>query len=305
MGWGANQWLRVCKEATYGVALPALDAGSAVEGTDYWWVRLDANNSFTPRRDPQFWTVRSADGGNRAVQSGSSFYTVKGAVNTLLYPTRASLWMAAALTLTSNDLSSYTFDFFDTVTIRRFLGFKIGDLTITCDSGGQIAKLQINVEGKAQDLAAPATFAAPAITNFPSEDPYTHVNSAGLVKLNNVVQTKYSSVKVMIKNHLAPCKDELATISNLYYAGRDVSWELKMQMTAATNRTLLEAAAAAITNQVKWSNGTNALTLDLKSTNFVRKVADELPLAGAAYQTVSADSLLDRTAATDVAFTAT
>jgi hypothetical protein len=305
MGWGAQQWLRVCKEATYGVVLPALDAGTAVEGTDYWWIRLGQGNAFTPRRVPVPWSIRSAEGGNRVVQTGSSFYTIGGSLSTFFYPSRAQLWLAALLTLTANDLASYTFDYFDTVRTRRLLGMKAAAGTLSCESQSQITGLQVDLVGQQQDLAAPATFAAPALTNFPSEAPYVHQDTAGLVLINNVVRTKYSSLKVMIKNKLAATKDELPYLSGLFHAGRDVAWELKCQDTAATDRAAMEGVSVRITNQVKWNNGTNTATLDLKSSNYIRTVADDLPLDDAAYQTLGIDSIVDRAATTDVSFATT
>lgn len=293
MGWGAQQWLRCTKEVTYGVT-PASPAGGTVI-----WFRLPGDDAFTMRPVPQRRVIRSADGGNRRRQQVSARVVVAGAMSTLWYPTQSAYLLNAALTLTSNDLSSYTLDYFDTQQVFRIPGCKVQSLTLPGDAQGDYIPATVAWVGQKRDTT---TLAAPADTVFPSEVPYEHYESKGLLSIGSTV-SKYSSLGVTINNILAPTWDEDRFITALYYAGRDVNLSLRLQYLSAAMRTNFEAQSA-LTISAAWARAAGlTTTFNLNTINYIADLGDDLPLGDAAYQTLNIESFYDQTAGTDVAFT--
>jgi hypothetical protein len=306
MAWGALQWLKITKEATFGVYNPG---GALVEGTDFIWIRLKDGNAFQPRRKPDYWTINAADSFNEPVQTGTGFHSLGGTLQTLLYPTRAGFLLDAGLKRTSNDLTSYSLEFFDTVRTHRHLGCKVKATTLETTAAEQVGKLTLDWVGR-QDVDSPPSLAAPASTNFPSEIPYTHQDTAGAVTINNAVRTAYSSFKLTVENVIAATRNELPYASSLYYAGRKVSYMLKNEYLSTADRAALNAATPLITNSIMFYKGpigtpTKSVTLTLQSSNFVTDLGDDLPLDGAAYQDVTILSLYDRTAASSLTYAVT
>ena len=293
MGWGAQSWARLTRESTYGV----FDAGALT--ANIIWVRLANNNACTVRSVPQRQIIRSADGGNRRRQVVASRSVVSGNLNTLWYPSQSEFWMAAALTLTSNDLFSYTLDFWDTEQAYRFLGGKIGSLN--CPGTATADDIPLTTSWVFQKKTT-TTLADPGVTVFPTEVPYTHHESMGHLSIGTTV-TKYSSLGFSIKNTLDPTWDEDSSISALYYCGRDIDLNLRLQYVSTALRGDLEAQTP-LTITAGWNRAAGlATTLDLKATNYVADVGDDLPLAGAAYQTIGIQTFFDQSAATDCSFT--
>ncbi len=293
MGWGAMQWLRATKEAAYGQYNDEAAAG------DVCWFRLFGANAFAMRATPQRKTIRSADGGNRRRQQVASRKVVTGRLNTLFYPTQAKFVLDAALGLSSNDLPSYTLDYYDSVQVHRFTGCKVGALTL--EGSAEADHLTAGLDWVAQKRAA-TTLAKPADSVFPEEVPYVHVESKGLLSIGGVV-TKYSSLTVAVANTLAPTWDEDEWISNLYYAGRDVNLTTRLQYVAATMRAAFESQSAlAVT--AAWARVSGlTTTLDLKGLCYVAGVDDDLPLDGAAYQTINLESYYHQGSSTDCSYT--
>jgi hypothetical protein len=293
MPWGSQQWLRCTKESTYGT----FNAGAS--GSDITWFRLVGANAFTARSVPQRQVIRSADGGNRRRQVVASRKVVAGALSTLWYPTQSAYVLGAALTLTSNDLASYTVDYFDSVQVHRFLGGKVQSLTVS--SAAQQDYVPLNLGWVFQSRTT-TTLAQPADTVFPSDLPYTHFESKGLLSVGGVV-AKYSALEVKVSNQLAPTWDEDQWISACYYCGRDVDVKIRLQYLAATMRSNFESQAA-LTVSAAWQRAAGLLsTIDVKTKNYIADVSDELPLDNAGYQTVDIQAFYDQAASTDVAFT--
>lgn len=293
MGWAAQAWLRATKEAVYGTF------NASATSPDIAWFRLPSSNAFTMRAVPQRRIIRSADGGNRRRQQVAARKVVVGQLSTLFYPTQAAYLLGAALTLTSNDLASYTLDFFDSVQVHRFLGAKVANLRLPGTAEADYIPATIQWVAQSKDTA---TLAQPADTVFPSEVPYEHTESKGLLSVGGV-QTKYSSLGVTIANTLAPCWDEDQWISSLYYAGRDVNLDFRVQYLAATLRTAFQSQSA-LTVSAGWARVAGlTTTFDLKTKNYIADLGDDLPLDGAGYQQVSIEAFYDQASTTDCAFT--
>lgn len=294
MGWGAQQWLRITKEATYGTF-----NGSAAP-SDIIWIRLVGDNPFTMRAVPQRQVIRSADGGNRRVQQVAPRKLVQGNLNTLCYPSQMAYLLGAALTLTSNELSSYTFDYFDTVQGMRFLGTKIASLGYTSGSDSDYCSLALTLQAQSRTTV---TLAQPAFSVFPTDTPYVHFETLGQVSVGGSTLAKYKQISFTINNVLAPTWDEDQWITSLYYAGRDVNGSINPQYASATLRTAFESQSA-LAVSMAWQRAAGLLTtLDMKGVNYIPSVDDDLKLGGASYQMVNFEAFYDGSASTDCSFT--
>lgn len=301
MGWGAQQWLRATKEATYG----AFD-GSALPANVHW-IRLPTNNPFTMRPDKSKArkVIRSADGGNRRRQVVSARTILGGKLSTLFYPSQADYFLSWASTLASNALTSYTLDYFDTVRARRYLGVMVEQLKVASTAEQDYVTLECDLIGQKQDEADP-TLAQPADSVFPTDLPYEHFETKGQVTVgaSPVAIVKYKSFNLTIKNVLQGTWDEDNYITALYYCGRDVDYDLDLQYTANTWRPDFEAQTPLTIAAGFARAGTgNTLAMALQAQNYVADLPPEdLPLDNAAYQHVGLQAFYDPTNSTDFSY---
>ena len=291
MGWGAQQWLKFTPESAYGTYD---SAGTA------FWIRLVDDTAFDMRSVVQRQIIRSADGGNRRRQLVSARKVVAGNLKTLFYPSQAATILGAALTLTSNDLKSYTIDYYDSVQGMRFLGAKVGSLTVSTDSSSDYASLSLGLVAQKRDTVS---LAQPADTVFPTDTPFTHFESKGNVSIGGSTAVKYKSLSISVKNILDPTWDEDEWISSLLYCGRDVDVSIAMQYLSTTMRDDFESQSA-LAVSLAWArpSGVTA-TLDCQSTNYIAEVGDQLRLGAANYQTINIQTFYDQAGSTDCSFT--
>lgn len=294
MAWGAQQWVRITKEATFGTF-----DGSAISANINWY-RLTGNNPFTIRAVPQRKEIRSADGGNRRHQVVANRKVVSGNLMTEFYPTQAAKLMEGAMTLTSNDLPSYTIDYWDSVAEHRFLGCKVASMSAQGTATGDFLPMTVGWLCSKQDT--PVSLSQPAESVFPTDLPYQHYESMGHLSIGGTV-TKYSTLGFDLKNVLDGTWDEDQWVTNILYCGRDLDLTVKLQYVSTTLRAALEAQTA-LTITAAWvRSGGLTTTLDLKTKSYVATVSDELPLNAAGYQTIKIEAFYDPAAGTDFAFT--
>ncbi len=299
MPWGANQWLRFTREVTYATRQVS------PPGTDVIYIRLHTSNAFGMRSVPQRQVIRTAESGNRRRQVVSARQVCNGNLSTILYPTQAAYILGAACTLVAGDLPSLTVDFFDGTRVQGYLGCKISDLKINSTSQQDYLTLSMNLIGQKLDPTF-SSFPQPADSLYPSEQPYEHVESAGHITVGGSTLTKYSAMNVDIKNTVQPTWDEQAFITALFYAGRDVDFSFRAQYITIAFRTALEAVTP-IVGSIGWTrvSPAHAITLDLKSSNYVATISDEIPLDNATYQVVNVQTFFDSTFLGDMAITVT
>lgn len=301
MAVGSAQYLRATLEASYGV-YTSTNHGTANE----IWLRLEGDNVFTPRRTQAVSFIRGADGFNRRVKGRNPRYSIGGDFSGSLYPTQANVLMGWLITLTSNDLPSFTLDYFDGIRSLSFTGCKMAKGSITADSSSDEAKFKFSIIG--QQTATPnVNFTVPAATSFPAENPYLFQELAGNLTIN-AARTNFKEISLNIENKLAPVFNELAYISTCPFAGRDVSLEATVQYLAVTDRTTYETSPPTdFSAQLEFTKVSPAhtLTINLESTNELVSISDMIPLGGVTYQKLGVDCLWDRTAANDITFTAT
>jgi len=293
MGWGANQWLRLTTESTYGT----FDSG----GTETY-IRLHTDNAFNMIPVPGRKEINSADGGNRPVQNVSSTMRYAGSLTTLLYPTQAAALLGWVATLTAKQLSSMSVDFYDSVRVRRYLGAKAAKATISCGAEQDEGILTLQLDLVAQTKAgSDPTFTEPAFSVFPTETPYTFQQSTTGFTVGGATRTKYNRFSCTITNKLAATMDELGYISGLNYCGRNVDFSTSFQYTANTDQGNYESQSA-LDCSIVFTHTTNALTLDFNTKGRMTKRSRMLPLGDVAREEYDVRCLYDSGASGDFSF---
>jgi len=296
MGWGANSWLRITNESTF---------GTYNSGGTATWLRLVGDTAFNGMPEPQRKELFSADGGNTPVQNISSRMKVGGKLRTPLYPTQASVILGAATTLTSNDLTSYTIDHYDSFEAVRYLGCKIQGLDLSCSSESDEGIIMLDIDWVMQKFSS-VTLAQPAFSVFPTENPYVHKESKGGLTIGGSTRTLYNMFKMSLKNKLAATFDEDTYISNLTYVGRTFDFSTNFQYTSATDRTNYEGQSGQVCSIVfTKASPAHTMTLDWKSSVRYTQRQRYTPLGDVARQELSFRSFFDATATTDFSFSTT
>ncbi len=290
MGWGANTYLRATKEATYGVFNPS-------ETINVLWFRLVGDTAFDTIPEVQRKELMSADGGNRPVQNISSRVTIPGKLRTPLYPTQTSKILAMATDISSGDLASWTFDYFDSFEIVRLLGGKVGGLDLSCSAESDEGIVMLDMDLVFQKPGSLGSFSAPSNTLFPTENPYVHKESKGGLTVGGSVRTLYNQFKMSVKNILANSFEEDTYIANSTYCGRTIDFSTSFQYVAATDRTNYEGQAAQ-TCSILFTKASPAstLTLDWKTQARYTSRKRSTPLGNVARQDIGLRTFLDGTA---------
>lgn len=298
MGWGAQQWLRATPETTFG---QYNSAGQAE------WLRLHANNAFSMRSDVSKTrkVIRSADGGNRRRQVVNARTVYGGKLVTPAYPSQMSWLLGWATTLSSNNLSTYTLDFWDGVRARRYLGVMVDQLQLSGDDQSDFYVLSLSLTGQTTAGTDP-TLAQPADSVFPTEVPWEHIETRGLITLGGSAIVNYKSFSLTIANTLRGKFNEWPYISNLYYCGRDVDFRCVPEYASSSWRADFEAQTQ-LTMEAGFNRASpaHALTLNFQTNNYLAELPPEdLPLDDAAYTELGFQAFYDQTVGSDFSFTA-
>jgi hypothetical protein len=273
--------------------------GSFNSGGSIAYPRLVGGNAFTMRKGPQRQVIRSADAGNRRVQVVSARKVYAGTLNMALYPSQAAYWLTALTGLAGNALPSYSIQYWDSVQAWRFVGCIAQSGKITSSATADEVMLSINWIAQQRDNTF-TTFAQPAASNYPTEVPYEHYESASNFTLGGSAITKYKTLEVNINNILQGTWDEQQYITSLLYCGRDLDLSFGPQYLATTYRTDFESQTA-LTFSVNWtrSSPAHSLTLNCETNSYMSTIDDDLPLDGPGYQTIGVQVFYDPTNSTD------
>ena len=239
-----------------------------------------------------------ATGGKQVVANKKA---IVGRLNTLAHPDQMAYWVAAATTLSSNYLPSYSFEFFDSERVTRYLGGMVRSMTITSSADQDYNT--ISIDWIFQKLDATFTsFSQPAESNYSALVPYCHVETAGNVTLGGTAVAKYKTINITVNNTLAPTWDELSYITACYYCGRDADFQLGPQYTAVTYRTDFEAQTP-LTFVLNWTRASpsHSLTFTMETASYIGNIDDSLPLDGAGYQNIGIQTFYDSSATADFA----
>ncbi len=256
------------------------------------------------RQVPLRQVIRSADAGNRPIQVVAGRRAFVGTLNTLFYPSQAP-YIAGMLALSSNILPSYSIEYWDSVQAWKLLGARVQSLTLTGSATQDYWTMGINFIAQDRDGTF-TSFAQPAQSVYPTEVPYQYIETAGNCTLATVAFTKYKNLSLNFANVLVPTWDESPTITDLVYCGRDFTFTFGPQYTATTLRgDYSSQSALAFVLDIARSAGSFTFSVDCKASTYFSNVADDLPLDGPGYQTISAQVFFDKSATTDFAITST
>lgn len=296
---GFYQWAIATPETSYGVYNAA--------GTPIY-IRLAGDDSFTPVKVPARTVIRSADASNRRITNVSSRYAVSAGLKTPLYPSQAGAWMGAAATLTGAPLNvgSYTFDHYDGVVIRRYLGMVCQSMDLTSTADAQYASLSMNWIGQKTDDANPSSFPAPAESNFPSESPYLHTELAGngYFKVGGVTITQFDQLHLSIRNTIIAKFYESPTIAFAIWGGRDVDLQTHMTYVNTTFRGDFENQTALALTASFNRSATKHLDLNFETVDIISDRSVSRPLGGVQEEGWTAQAFYDPANTNDFAFTA-
>lgn len=301
MGWGASQWLRATLESTYGTYNSGASSGNI------WWIRLHGNNAFTLRSDVSKTrkVIRSADGGNRRRQVVNARTVYGGKLVTPAYPSQMGFFLGWATTLTNNLLPSYTLDYWDGVRARRYLGVCIDQLQLSGDDSSDFYTLSLSLTGQTTGSPDP-TLAQPADSVFPTEIPWQHIETRGLITVGGTAVTLYKSFSFTVQNTLRGKFNENPYISDLYYCGRDIDYHVVPEYQTSNWRSYYESQQA-LTIAAGFNRGSpsHALSLTFNTDNYLAELPPEdLPLDDASYTELGFQAFYDQTAGSDFSFTA-
>ena len=294
MPWAGQTWMEIFQESSYG----AFNSGGSTV-----FPRLVGGNAFTMRKVPQRQVIRSADAGNRRIQVVSVRKAYAGTLTMDLYPSQAAYWLTALTGLNSNALPSYSIQYWDSVQAWRFLGCIAQSAKITSSATADAVTISINWIAQQRDNSF-TTFNQPAASNYPTEVPYEHFESASNFTLTSTAITKYKTLEVSINNYLVGTWDEQQYITSLLYCGRDLDLSFGPQYLATAYRSDLENQTA-LTFSVNWtrSSPAHSLTLNCNTNAYMSTIDDDLPLDGPGYQTIGVQVFYDPANSGD--FTAT
>jgi hypothetical protein len=299
MAWAGQTWLQIAEETTYGV-YPTTPT--------FMSPRLYNGNSFTVRRMPQRQEIRSADAGNRKIQVVANRQVFQGTLNTLLYPTQAAFWATALSLITGPpvDIPSYSIIYWDSVQAWKLLGGKIARWSLTANAQQDYVSLSVDWIFQTRDPAF-TTYAQPAQTVYPTETPYQFVETAGNVTLASAAITKYKNLDITISPVLVGTWDEQPIITSLLYCGRDASFSFGPQYTATVYRGDFEnqTPLAFVLEFIRGPSSAHTLTFTCEASSYISNIADDLPLDGAAYQSLDVQVFYDKAATTDFTMVAT
>jgi hypothetical protein len=299
--------LKIWKETTYGT-FPA--PSTPVKNTDYVVIELSDSNPYTVRVKPKQKTIRTANSRNRLGKLYSTQYDLAGNLQTFAYPEQMPFLLAAACTLTSNEIPSYTVDHAvimddasNTVVYSRHLGVKVANFDLNASADDQAVKLQFQLIGKNTATITITDFPVPAQTEFPVGRPYCFVDlaSPGTMTLSSS-RSEFAGFNLTVKNHLDTPFFEAPYIGRAKWCGRDITWTNKLLYKTAADRTNYEATTAT-TCSAKFDNGTNSVLFNFSTFNYATAVDDDLGTDKLYYQNISWVNSWNASAGADLVIT--
>lgn len=301
----ARHYIRLTKEATFKTFNASPGANEQII------LQVPSGNASTIRNQPLMWTERSAGASNRKVMTGSRTNALAGKLTQKLFPSQAAFWMPQIFTLagTPLDLASFTMDEVlvmstGTKKYHRTLGCKVDTAMLKANNtpGGMVWSMDLDIVGSTPATITVSDFAEPAITDYPTDNPYVFQDCAGNLTVGSSF-TNFESLTLSVKNILPKDQfDEYQYLQRIPWCGRDIEFDLKVLYKGTTLRTDLEGIAAIAVSCVL-DDGTVATTLDMEATNYITDVADDMPFESSYKQAVKITNLLDTTAGTDITVT--
>jgi hypothetical protein len=266
--------------------------------------------SMTMDTNPQPFTINTA-GCGILTHKWKKFVkrkSVAGSLKTPIWPSQSQLIAFATtpqLVGGRYQLPSYTVDMFDGFEIRRFTGVRVTSATFTSDDSSDMLMGSFTLIGK-QEVTPPGTLTAPNPgTDFPIEIPYTHYDSSGYITVGGTVISGYKSVELKVDNTLHMPFLDGVWINRANLAQRATSWQVVLSKENTTYRQAFTNQTVTASCLLKYThpNGTNSVTFNLQNADYLESYSVDRNWDSDQYETLSFQSFLDPTSATDLAVT--
>lgn len=304
---GVRQAVRVTREAAY-----ATFNGSA-SSADKAIIILSQDNPMTLQMKPRIWEIRNAAYDGRAVRQGTAQSETGGKLSTFLYPSQCRLILELATKLSTGacrSLDSFTLDYIRiledgscTSTYERFLGCQITKADVNSNNNGQGVLVMADLDIMAQkrvDITV-SDFAEPLSTDYPDQNPFVFQDSSGTLVIASAI-TNYSSLNLSITNTIQQRWDESRYPIRSKWRERQTTLTATLLEKSNALRDAFEAQTA-LDVEYNYDNGSDTLTIDLNSRNYVQTLANSRPLSGDFEQTVTIRNRIDPSLGTDITLT--
>jgi len=326
MALATREYLMIVVESAYGVPKT-----TPVKGTDSIVVRLDEGNAFSMEPVPV--TVEISHGGGFAVKADtvSDKTEVKGTLKVKLCYSQAKILLGLGLSKINNartapwtttepadDLPSVsiyhavyrddTGDFLRT----RYGGVKClgGKLDVSEDS--QVMSLSLDLQGgkyvpNETGDTTPITnteFPAPAETDYPT-DYVLFTHSGGGLYLGDLVTARafYWTLSFGWTNKVEASYFASRYVARMRCYGREMNLDSELMLVSSPNDLATFRQLGSLAAKLVFTNTTNTLTLDFKSSNYIKGFAFDTTLDRAYRRKFSLQNRMDPTAGLDFALT--
>lgn len=315
------QFVRTTLESTFNTFPGTPPGGSQID------LFMTSDNDMTVRAQPMFSPIRDAGTGSRLVRMIPGRTKVGGGFSSFLFPSQTSYLLGLATgTATSGtggvligaapclDLPSFTIDHlidrdFDCgKEYARYTGNKISRFNLKSDmsEGGWLWSFDAEVIGSTKRTITGSDFATPALSAYPTDDPYQYFHTAGNVSINGGVRTNYQSLSLDIQNTIEAFADENIYASDVKWLSRTITFTIKSRYKSPADRLLYEAGTK-VPASIEINNGTHTITFNFGNQCIITSVTDGLPMGGIFTQTLTFTPMMDSTLSppTDFSFTVT
>lgn len=303
---------------------------SPVAGTDLFYVPISESNAFSGTMEPRLVETPWGGGWDVLGDVQAADFETKGSLSIFGYPALAAILAKAAITRVNSgqtapwttpeppgDLASISFYHgfqlrSGTVKRRRLAGGKVAKFTGQCSTKEPRLKLKVdflfqkevgNPVDSSSDPDA-TEFPLPGDSDFP-RGPYLHQHSKGEFKLASTAIVGYESLNLVVTNKLAPGVFEDRYPSLIECEGRETTLDANLLLRSSPD---MRARLQGVTEGalvVKWNNGTNTLTIDLKAKAHVAKADYDLPVGELFMQPVQFKSKYDSASGVDLSVSST
>ena len=329
----SREYLWVVPELSYGTPI-----GSPTTGTNAFYARLHETDSFSGQMNPVLLDVPYGGGRATPALQVSDQYTCTFSFKTYLYagPYSALLcgwamtpidagrtvpWVTTDSTylMPPGDLASLSFYHAiqradSTYDLRRYSGAKCLTWNISASRQSPIAVLSVTGQAIRDDLNAAGVQAYPTGTEFPAPtevqyptNPYLYSHTAGnltLINSGSTVRTQYASLSLAGSNVMDPNWFESKYPQIIRFCGRTITLGANLFLTPTPDDLAFLQQKTQMKSSLVFNNGTNSLTFNLETNNYLKSVARNLPLNQVFKRQISVQNFWDATNSTDFTVTA-
>jgi hypothetical protein len=329
----SREYAWLVQESSYGTPI-----ASPTTGTTAFYPRLHDSDGYTGQMNPVLLDIPYGGGFNTPACQVSDQYTTPFNFRTYLYAgnyskflmgwcltpidaTRVSPWTTTDPTgiMPPGDLASISIYHAimrsdGTYDLRRYGGAKVATWRLTCSRAAPIFLLNITGFAVRDDLNAAGVQAYPTATEFPPPtetsypcNPYMFSHTAGnllLIDTGSVVRTQYDSVDIGSTNIMDAKYFETQYMQFYRFLGRTTTMNTLLHLKPTPDDLFFLQHKVQLTSKLVMNNGTNSLTFDMHTVNYLKTVARQLTINQVYKRNVSVQNFWDPLVPGDITLTA-